>query len=153
MLTIEPLSAHPEARAACIGWSAAEWAEASGFQQSDFAAEFDRILDDPVDEMFVALADGRPVGMACLLEQDAVPGFEHHSPWLSTVVVAPEARRKGIAAALIAHVERYAAMGGDDRLFLATGTPGLYVAQGWEVMDIARHGSGDVFVMTKGIAA
>jgi GNAT superfamily N-acetyltransferase len=152
VLSIEPLSARPDARAACIAWATAEWSVTTGLVRADFGAEIGRIVGDPVDEVFVAVQDDAPVGMACLLEHDDIPGFDALGPWLAALVVDPAWRGRGVAAALIAHVEAYAAAGGDAVLYLATDNPALYMTRGWDVLDTARHPTGGVFVMSKRIA-
>lgn len=151
MLTICPLSRVPDARPACIRWCDGEWGAAARYAIADWEAEFDRIDRHPVDEIFVALDAHVPVGMAWMLEREGPRRLSHLTPWLSSLIVAPEHRGRGVARALIAHVEAYAALGGDEVLFLLTETPSVYFPGGWEVRDTAATGAGDVFVMQKSI--
>ena len=151
MPTIRPLSQVPEARAVCIRWCDAEWGAAARYSITDWEAEFDRIEAHPVDEIFVALEGTVPVGMAWMLEREGPRRLSHLTPWLSSLIVAPEHRDRGVARALIAHVEAYAATGGDEVLFLLTETPSVYFLSGWEVRDTAPTRNGDVFVMQKAL--
>ena len=120
MLTICPLSQAPQARATCIGWTDAEWGRATSFSDADWDAEINRIESHPVDEVFVAFQGDNPVGMAWLLEHEGVESHPHLTPWLSSLVVDPAHRDRGIGAALMTHIESYAALGGDESLFLLT---------------------------------
>jgi len=153
MLSIHPLSQVPTARDYCIKWSDAEWSALAGFSKDDWRQEFQRIEKDPVDEVFVALEGDTPVGMAWMLEQEGVESHTHLSPWLSSLIVDPLHRDKGVASALVQHVETYAALGGDDDLYLLTETPSYYFSMDWEVFDTAELPDRTVFVMKKSIRA
>jgi len=151
MYTICPLSAIPDARPICIGWTDAEWRDDTGFTLDDWDAEFQRVEDDPVDEIFIALKDNVPVGMAWMLEHEDPETLRHLTPWLSSVIVSRDHREKGVARALLKHVEAYAAGGGDEHIFLLTVDPGYYFAQKWEVVETTHLGERRVFVMRKDI--
>lgn len=156
MIAIRPLSETPDAQAACIGWSDAEWGQTANFTTQDWQAEFDRILAHPVDEVFVAFDTQNPaqppVGMVWLLEHEDVASHRHLTPWLSSLVVDPAQRNRGIARALMDHLEQYVRLGGDDFLHLLTETPAVYFTKDWEVLDTAPLGDGHVFVMRKSLA-
>jgi len=152
MLIIRPLAEIPTARQTCIGWADAEWGAAAGFTHEDWEEEYRRIDAHPTDEVFVAILNGTPVGMVWLLEHEGVETHHHLTPWLSCLVVDPAYRDRGVAAALIAHIETYAAHGGDERLYLLTETPAVYFTHGWEVADTAPLGEKSVFVMQKDLA-
>jgi len=147
--TIHPLSQVPQARPACIAWSAREWGDDAQFQPSDWEAEIARIVTHPVDEIFVAYDRDVPVGMVWMLEQEGIDSHTHLTPWLSSLVVDPDHRNKGIAQALISHVETYVSYGGDTQLYLLTETPAVYFTGGWEVLDTAALSDRNVFVMQK----
>lgn len=149
MYTIRPLTECPDARAACISWSEHEWSAESGFTPEDWEEEFQRIEQDPVDEIFVALLDNVPVGMVWLVEHEQVEIHAHLTPWLSCLVVDKAHRDGGVAKALVAHVEAYAAVGGDEVIYLLTDKPPFYMGLGWEVSDTAPLGDRSVFVMKK----
>lgn len=85
---------------------------------------------------WVAHDNGRVLGTAALRQHD-LPGSEHLSPWLGGVFVMPEARRRGIGAALCAAVEQQAEAQFDiSQLHLFTlGLQDWYRRQGWQYLD------------------
>ncbi len=151
MLTICPLSDHPEARDQCIQWTHAEWGAAAAYTVADWEDELTRIQTHPVDEVFVAIKGDTAVGMVWLLEHEGVGSHDHLTPWLSSLVVDPAYRAQGVARALMAHLEAYAALGGDKAVYLLTETPAVYFTKGWEVHDTAPLGDRHVFVMRKAL--
>jgi ribosomal protein S18 acetylase RimI-like enzyme len=58
-----------------------------------------RILTSPTREVYVAVADGRPVGFVVLIMRGAFVGF------VQTLAVAPALRGRGIGAALMRFAE------------------------------------------------
>ena len=152
MFDIRPLSHTPSALEACKEWTDREWGAVANFNETDWEAEFTRIAENPVDEVFVAFVHNQPVGMVWLLEHEDVESHAHLTPWLSSLVVDPDHRNRGIATALVAHVETYIATGGDEVLHLLTETPAYYARLAYEVCDIARLGAKNVFVMKKALA-
>ncbi len=152
-LTICPLSQFPAARDICIAWSDAEWGQAARFTRADWEGEFSRIEQHPIDEIFVAFKGDTPVGMVWLLEHEGVESHQNLTPWLSCLVVDPAHRDTGVGAALITHIEAYAATGGDKIIYLLTETPAVYFSRGWEVKDTASLDEKQVFVMQKGLNA
>jgi predicted N-acetyltransferase YhbS len=80
---------------------------------------------------FVAEIEGRAVGTATL-DTDDLPHRLDLSPWLASVLVWPEFRGRGIAGALVAHVEAAAQALGHPRLWLFTpDAAAFYAARGW----------------------
>ena len=76
---------------------------------------------DRVPIVFVALGDDDGiVGTASLIFDD-LEG-DPRNPWLASVFVPPEHRKKGIASALVRTVEDAARRIGYDRLYLFTST-------------------------------
>lgn len=152
MYTIHPISEVPAARPSCIAWSDTEWSRDTGYSPLDWEAEFERIEQDPVDEIFVAMQGDMPIGMVWMLEHEDVASHSHLTPWVSCLVVDEEHRDMGVARSLVSHVEAYAAAGGDNRLYLLTESPTYYFTLDWEVLDTAPLGERSVFVMKKPIS-
>jgi predicted N-acetyltransferase YhbS len=99
-------------------------------------AEMIRRLEHPParpEESFVAFAaDGTPVGTASLVQRD-LDSRPDLGPCLAGVFVLPAHRGQGHAAALVRHVEGFAAGLGIARLWLYTDSAApLYAGLGWQ---------------------
>lgn len=91
-------------------------------------------------QCFVLLDGGEPVGTASLAasDLDARPDL---TPWLAAVYVAPAARNRGCATALVEAVEAAAREASVATLWLYTGTAErLYARAGWRTVDRFDHG-------------
>jgi len=117
---------------AVAAWLHAAWWAADGWSLSATEAFLRQATGPAAPVAFVAEAAGVPLGTATL-DRDDLPGRMDLSPWLASVWVVPDARRRGIASALVAHVEAVAAALGHDRLYLFTpDKAGFYAARGWQ---------------------
>ena len=99
----------------------------------------------------LALADDLPVGVAILKPHEMKDVFPNRTPWLGSVVVAPEYRGNGIGAGLICEVEALALRRGFSRLYLQTEREdgGLYAGLGWQTCDRLPYRGYQANVMTK----
>lgn len=83
------------------------------------------------------------LGSVSLIGSDDLAGFEHLSPWLASLYVAPRARGRGIAGRLVAHVLDAAAERGDAYVHLFTsGQERYYLDRGWRpvaTVDLGGH--------------
>ncbi|WP_394242814.1 GNAT family N-acetyltransferase [Halopseudomonas laoshanensis] len=80
----------------------------------------------------IALEDGQLLGGAALAKDDLSDRPEL-GPWLACVLVAPQARQRGLAERLIAGVCSRAKIKGHERLYLHTHDRADYYAKrGWE---------------------
>lgn len=97
----------------------------------------------------VALAeDGHPAGAATLLPETIT--HPHLGPWLSTVVVAPAFRRRGIASALSLRVAGEAARLGFPTIYLFTpNSEALYRRAGWETIEVAELNGAPIAIMAR----
>lgn len=112
-------------------WLHAEWWAIDGHVQEQTEAFLRAACGPAAPVVFVAEVEGRPLGTAALDTED-LPARRDLSPWLASVLVAPEARRRGVATALIRHVEQHAAALGHARLWLFTSiSEAFYAARGW----------------------
>lgn len=95
----------------------------------------------------VALAaDGTLLGSASLLAQTIT--HPHFTPWLSTMVVAPQHRRRGIASALALRAQAEAEAMGYHALYLFTErSQALYSRLGWERLEDSTVSGRPVVVM------
>ena len=86
-------------------------------------------------QTFVAVFDGAPIGSASLIEHD-LSSRKDLSPWLASVFVLAEHRRRGVASALVDRVVCHAADFGVSALYLFTpDQTALYAGLGWERFD------------------
>ena len=89
---------------------------------------------------FVAVDGETLLGTASLVDQDLEIRPEL-TPWLASVFVAPEHRRKGVAAALVRRVVEEARGQRIPRLYLwTTDQQSLYARMGWQAVVRSRQG-------------
>lgn len=134
-------------------WGFDEWGHLNPGQTLDERrAEIQDAMN--VDRMpiaFVALGDDDGiVGTASLIFDD-LEG-DPRNPWLASVYVPPEHRKKGIASALVRAVEEAARRIGYDRLYLFTSTaPALYAGLGWRALEQRDYRGEHIQVMDKAL--
>jgi predicted N-acetyltransferase YhbS len=92
--------------------------------------------------------DGRPAGAATLAARTIT--HPHLTPWLSTVVVPPAFRGRGIASALSLHVADAAARLGFPTIHLFTPhNESLYRRLRWTTIETAQLGGTPVAIMAR----
>lgn len=92
------------------------------------------------ETMFVALVDGKIVGMASLAKTDYYPLPEIY-PWVSSLFVTEEYRGRRISETLIDFANQYAKELGFDRTYIPTEHVGLYEKYGYRYLrDIVNYG-------------
>lgn len=97
---------------------------------------------------FVALDGDALLGTASLVHDDLETRPEL-GPWLASVYVAPEHRRRGIASALVRRVVEEARDLAVSLLYLwTTDQEHLYAGLGWRPAEHLRFGGEDIVVMT-----
>lgn len=101
----------------------------------------------------VALSEeGQPIGAASLLPKTIT--HPHLTPWLSTVVVPPEFRGKGLASALSLRAVSEAARLGFKTLHLFTPrNESLYRRIGWETFEWSIHNGLSIAIMSRSTSA
>ena len=91
---------------------------------------------------FVAMADGRIVGMVTLMKTDYYPLPEIY-PWVSTLFVSEEYRGNRISKRLIDVANEYANSLGFDTTYIPSEHTGLYEKYGYSYLkDITNYGGG-----------
>jgi predicted N-acetyltransferase YhbS len=117
---------------AVAAWLHGQWWGAAGWTLPDTGAWLRAATGPAAPVTFVAEEDGMPLGTAAL-DTDDLPSRPDLSPWLASVYVAPAARGRGIAGALVRHVEATAHALGHRRLWLFTSDAArFYAARGWQ---------------------
>ena len=101
----------------------------------------------------IALADGSPVGVVCLVIED-MPGYAPAAglaPWVKGLYVIPRARGRGHGERLTRRCEAWAATLGHDALYLyserGSAAEALYERLGWQTINTGRHEDIDVSLM------
>jgi predicted N-acetyltransferase YhbS len=148
---VEYLAAHPEAIARLAGWHHAEWGYLHPVGTvAEVADELRRHLRrGAVPTTFVAHVAAELAGSASLVAQD-LPERPDLGPWLASLYVAPQHRRKGIGTALAARVVEEAASLGVPTLYLFTfDREGYYARRGWRRLEGATCQGHPVTVMTR----
>jgi GNAT superfamily N-acetyltransferase len=160
---IAPLADHLELVPTVAGWLHQEWGYLypGGSLQSRIEQVYERAQPEGIPTVFIALAGETAVGTSGLLQYDSavdraietahtaaadrgkadLKWLERRvipTPWLVSVYVVPEYRRRGIASRLVRHAMGAARRVGVDKLYLYTDTPGaeaLYRSLGWQILE------------------
>jgi len=101
------------------------------------------------ETMFVALADGRIVGMASVMKEDYYPLPDLY-PWVSSIFVSEEYRGLRVSEKLIACANDYLRTLGFSRSYIPSGHVGLYERYGYAyVREITNYGGSDDHLYVK----
>ena len=101
------------------------------------------------ETMFVAITDGRIVGMASVAKTDYYP-LPDVCPWVSSIFVSEEYRGRKISGNLIACANRYLKEIGFERSFIPSEFFGLYEHYGYTYLkDIVNYGGGTDHLFVK----
>ncbi|TAJ33224.1 MAG: GNAT family N-acetyltransferase [Reyranella sp.] len=150
-MKIVPLAERPDLAEQVSAWGFDEWGHLNQGQtpQTRLAEVRGEMNVDRVPVTFVALGeDGGIVGTAALIFDDLVG--DPRNPWLASVYVPPEHRKKGIASALVRAVEGKARELGYARLYLfTTSAPALYAGLGWRALEQRDYRGEHIQVMDK----
>ena len=142
-------------RLACVptlaAWHHAEWGHLNAAITLEARAERlgRRATESGIPTAVVALVGDDVAGSASLVESD-MDIHPELTPWLASVYVAPEFRRRGIASALVAEIERIAAEEGVATLWLWTPDQDrLYARLGWKETARERYRGLEAVIMRK----
>jgi len=147
---IEYLADRPEFLPVLAGWHHGEWGRLHPGDTAEKRAERMKahLGKKQVPTTFVALADGRSVGSASLVDYD-MEGREDLTPWLASVYVIPEYRRRGIGSALVERVVEEARTLGIETLYLFTwDQERLYARLGWAVLERTEYKGERIVIMS-----
>ncbi|MBW1710279.1 MAG: GNAT family N-acetyltransferase [Deltaproteobacteria bacterium] len=96
----------------------------------------------------VAFSEGIPLGSASLVAHD-METRQDLSPWLATVCVAPEYRKKGVGSALVEKIVEKAKKLGIKTLYLFTwDREKMYARLGWSVFERTEYHGEQVVIMS-----
>jgi N-acetylglutamate synthase-like GNAT family acetyltransferase len=95
----------------------------------------------------VAMTDGKPAGSISLLAED-MDTHPELTPWLASLYVAPEMRRRGIGAALVRRLVAEARPLGIPKFYLYTPSEEkFYAGLGWRTLEQTTYASKPATVM------
>ena len=117
----------------CAAWRYEAFLKSYGYSLLESAAQLTKLATQPdeYETALIALVDGRLSGICLLVLREFEP-LHDVSPWLASLYVAPEYRKRGVARKLVAAIEDQARSHGVARLHLYTGdAEAFYVKCGW----------------------
>jgi GNAT superfamily N-acetyltransferase len=140
-VSVARLCEHPEALPALQHLLETEWPEYYG-PSGPGDARADLLDCSSATRLpigFVAFVVGEPCGLA-VLKAEPLPALPHLSPWASAGLVAPERRRRGIGARLLAALEQQAREMGFAAIHSGTNTANaLLEREGWLLLQRVPH--------------
>jgi GNAT superfamily N-acetyltransferase len=139
----------PEVIPTLAAWHHAQWGELNPQKSLDtrIAGLELHLAEAPVPTTFVALEDELPLGSASLVLHD-LPTHSHLSPWLASVYVAAEHRRRGIGGQLVRRVMGESRRLGVETLYLFTlDQEKFYAELGWSLLERSEYRGFPIVVM------
>ena len=149
-MEIANLKQHPGFIPTLAAWHHAQWGELN--PQKTLGARIgclERHLgESPLPVTFVAVAEGMPIGSASLVERD-LPTHPQLSPWLASVYVAAEHRRRGVGGQLVRRVMEEARRLEVETLYLFTlDQEKFYTELGWSLLERGEYQGFAIAVMS-----
>ncbi len=121
----------------CAQWRYDAFLKSYGYSLLESGAQLTRLATQPdeYETALIALVDGRLAGI-CLLVLQEFEALHDVSPWLASLYVAPEFRKRGVARKLVGAIEDQAREHGVARLHLYTGdAENFYLKCGWSLAE------------------
>jgi GNAT superfamily N-acetyltransferase len=149
-MRIDNLKQHPDFLPTLAQWHQGQWGELNPqktleMRISSLGMHLGAL---PIPVTFVAVEDNEPLGSASLVEHD-LPTHRHLSPWLASVFVAPDRRRRGIGGRLVRRVMEEAARLSVETLYLFTlDQEKFYRELGWTQIERGEYQGFGITVMS-----
>ncbi len=122
-----------------VAWNYEWWGIAKGESLESVRYGLEHSLNsERLPQTFVALLDGKPVGMYQLSMCDDLKGRPDIYPWLINVYVDKEFRNRKVCSVMMNTVGENAKKAGLSELFLYTHHVGLYEKYGWEFVEYVK---------------
>jgi len=121
----------------CAAWRYQAFLKSYGYSLLDSGAQLAKLAAKPdeYETALIASVEGRLAGICLLVLQEFEP-LHDVSPWLASLYVAPEYRKRGVARKLVAAIEEQARKHGVARLHLYTGdAEAFYLKCGWSLAE------------------
>lgn len=110
------------------------------------------VTDESIPKSFVVLDDAGSLLGTFALKLEDLSTRSDLSPWLGSVVVVPQQRRKGVGAFIVREAERMAKELGYSELYLYTpDQEAWYAKQGWKLIEHSLSGEYPISVMSKSL--
>ena len=128
-------------------WRHDAFFEADGVPYRESRAQLRELAAKPGYEMaLLAELFGVPAGLCLFVRHELEPKHDL-TPWLASLIVAPEFRKHGVGRALVRAIEAHGASVGCTELYLYTaGAEPFYARLGWEARD-RFDSKGEQFVL------
>ena len=149
-MTIDYLADEPETLDTLVQWQHREWGHVRGGETLDqrrarLACSLNR---DRIPLTVVALEGGEVLGSASLIAHDMETRMEL-TPWLASVFVGEQYRRRGIGAELVRRIMAEAGKLDVPLLYLYTvHSEQFYAALGWMLQERTSYREQNVVIMT-----
>lgn len=143
------LAEAPEHIPTIAAWHQAEWGYLNPAGTLETRIErMQRFLKGAhMPSMYIGVDGRRVIGTAALVESD-MDSHPELSPWLASVYVDPEYRKRGVGAALVKHVVSVARMQGRSPLYLFTPDQArFYLGLGWQFIAQESYRGGEATLM------
>jgi GNAT superfamily N-acetyltransferase len=150
-IQIDHLAGHPELAETLAEWFYNEWGRSNPDSTPEKTRAWvrDHAQRDALPLAVVALVSGVPVGAACIRATD-LASRPDLGPWLGSVYVVPDHRRRGIGRQLVARAEAEAWRLGIEKLFLFTyDQEELYASLGWSFVAHCENRGRSAVIMEK----
>ena len=150
MMLISTLKDKPHHLRPLAQWHHAEWSYLNPHRSLD--ARIEEMQEDlegkVIPTTYVAEQDGELLGSASILADDR-SSHPELSPWLASVYVAEDHRKKGIGSTLVKRVMQHAQENGVKRLYLYTPDQAqLYAGLGWQIFSEELFNGTPVTIMS-----
>ncbi|MBL8903001.1 MAG: GNAT family N-acetyltransferase [Rhizobiales bacterium] len=136
-IEITPLKPDSPELEICAAWRYEAFLKSCGYSLDENGAQLAKLATQPdeYETALIALADGHLAGICLLVLREFEP-LHDVSPWLASLYVAPEFRKRGVARMLVAAIEEQARGHGVARLHFYTGdAEKFYLKCGWSLAE------------------
>lgn len=149
--TILPLKAHSPELRITAQWRHEAFLKEDGLSIADSEAQLTKLTTRPEGPETALIARiAEDLAGICLLVLHELEPAHDLSPWLASLYVAPEFRRRGVARQLVEAIEDHARDNGVARLHLYTvDAEAFYRKCGWAVAERMPSHGGELVLMTR----
>jgi predicted N-acetyltransferase YhbS len=108
-----------------------------------------RLGKDTIPLTIVAIEEDKPIGSACIVEQDLKTHLEL-TPWVASVIVHPDYHRQGVGSMIMKRIDQEAVELGLEKLYLFTPDQEIFYSNlGWKVIMQDQFQGKPIVIMEK----